>query len=179
MAMKDSMTDKRSSSLWLQHMKMINILYKFIMAKQTGCCIYRWYTKCGLTISAYLYLQMMQELENSHSEVHRELIEIIHVIVRSDHCWVGQSSNLIIMQVLITGHLTQWWGMAETQRIERLLSTLACAEVNNATQELTGVQYTTSEQHKELAKDRQEHDLKDTANVLQFLTSWSPVSAMI
>jgi len=38
----------------------------------------------------------------------------------------------------------------------------ACAEVNKAMQELTGVKYTSREQHKEMSKSRQLRDSKDT-----------------
>ena len=51
--------------------------------------------------SAYLYLQMMRELVNSHPEVHKQLLEGMHVIRRSDHYWAGLSSDLVIEQVFM------------------------------------------------------------------------------
>ena len=54
------------------------------------------------------------------------------------------------------------------------LSMPACAEINNAMQELAGVQYATSEQHKDVPKSRQACDLKDTTTMLEFLISRNP-----
>ena len=80
---------------------------------------------------AYLYLQMMLELANSHPEVHRQLLEGMHVIGRSDCYWAGLSSDFIIEQVLMrsiktTGGLRQGRGMMETKRLVWPLSPLAC-----------------------------------------------------
>ena len=45
--------------------------------------------------------------------------------------------------------------MTETQRLVWLVAHPVCAEVNNTMQQLTGVQYNTSEQHKDLTTARQ------------------------
>ncbi len=65
------------------------------------------------------------------------------------------SPDLVIEQVLVrsmktSGGLTRCRGMTETQRLVRLMAHPICAEVNNARQQLTDVQYNTSEQHKDL-----------------------------
>ena len=44
--------------------------------------------------------------------------------------------------------------MTETQRLVWLMAHPVCAEVNNAMQQLTDVQYNTLEQHKELTTAR-------------------------
>ena len=49
-----------------------------------------------------------------------------------------------------------------------------CAEVNNAMQQLTGVQYNTSEQHKDLTTERQGKDMRDSCELLEFLESRNP-----
>ena len=59
--------------------------------------------------------------------------------------------------------------MTENQRLLWLLSRSACAEVNQAMQEFTGVNYNTGEQNKDMTKARQVHDWKDTLTVLQYL----------
>ena len=84
----------------------------------------------------------MRELENSHREVQRQLLEGMHA--RSDHYRMGLSSDVIIEQVLMrgiktTGGLTEGRGMMETQRLVWILSTLTCTGLNNAIQELTSV----------------------------------------
>ena len=87
----------------------------------------------------------------------------------------GLSADMIIEEVLIrslktTGGLTRKSGMTESQRLVWLLSTPACAQVNCAMQEFTEVSYTTSDQHKDVSKARQERDIEDTLQVLEYLT---------
>ena len=54
------------------------------------------------------------------------------------------------------------------------MSMPSCAEVNSAMQNLTGVMYHTSEQHKETTKARQERDYKDTNELITFLSQRNP-----
>ena len=61
-----------------------------------------------------------------------------------------------------SGGLTTGRGMTERQRVIWLLSMLACAEMNRAMLELTGVSYSTGEQNKDMTKSRQAWDMKDT-----------------
>ena len=56
--------------------------------------------------------------------------------------------------------------MTEQQRLIWVLSMPVCAEVNKAMQELTGVNYNTSEQNKDMTKARQARDWKDTYTIL-------------
>ena len=56
--------------------------------------------------------------------------------------------------------------MNETQRLVWLMAHPVCAEVNNATQQLTGVQYNTSEQDKDLTTARQGKDMADSCELL-------------
>ena len=57
-----------------------------------------------------------------------------------------------------------------------LLSRPACAEINQSMQELTGVNYNTGEQNKDMTAARQIHDWKDTLTVLQYLQERDPFS---
>ena len=66
--------------------------------------------------------------------------------------------------------------MTEHQCLLWLLSRPACAEVNQAMQELTGVNYNTGEWNKDMTKARQVHDWKDTLTVLQYLQERNPFS---
>ena len=75
-----------------------------------------------------------------------------------------------------TGGLTRGSGMTESQRLVWLLSTPASAQINHAMQDFTAVSYTTSEQHKDVSKARQERDTADTLEVLEYLTPRSPFS---
>ena len=62
------------------------------------------------------------------------------------------------------------------QRLFWLLLRPACAEVNQAMQELTGVNYNTGEQNKDMTKAKQVCDWKDTLTILQYLQERNPFS---
>ena len=67
-------------------------------------------------------------------------------------------------------------GMTEVQRAQWLLSMPACADVNSAMQNLTGVGFHTSEQHKETSNSRKKRDKMDTLKILSFLQERNPFS---
>ena len=73
-----------------------------------------------------------------------------------------------------TGGMTRGRGMSEAQRALWVLSAPHCAEVNNALQQFTSVQYTTSDQHKEATSARMAKDAQDTSDLMQFLDSRNP-----
>lgn len=98
------------------------------------------------------------------------------MIRQSYRIWAGLSSDLIIEQVLMrslktSGGLTRERGMTEHQRQLWLLSRPACAEVNQAMQELTGVNYNTV---KDMTAARQTRDWKNTLQYLQEQNPFSP-----
>ena len=59
--------------------------------------------------------------------------------------------------------------MSETQRLVWLLSMPITAEVNNAMQQLTEADYTTSEQHKDMSDSGMKRDMKDTKTIVEFM----------
>ena len=122
-----------------------------------------------------------EELQKDESPVYTAFKNGFHVIRRSDRFWAGLSSDLVIEAVLMTslkatGGLTRGKGMSETQRLVWLLSMPITAEVNNAMQELTEVDYTTSEQHKDMSNSRIKRDMKDTKTILEFVKARDPFS---
>jgi hypothetical protein len=124
--------------------------------------------------SARLYLQSMCNLEIEHPDVYRSFENGFHVVRRSNRMWAGLSTDLVIEQVLMrslktSGGLTRGRGMTEQQRLTWLLSMPACAEINRAMQEFTGIKYSTGEQNKEMTKARKLRDMKDTQNLLRAL----------
>ena len=126
--------------------------------------------------SLHLYLQNMQE---THPEVYMHFVESYHVIRKSDRYWAGLLADMTIEQVLMrslktTCDLTRGSGMTESQRLVWLLSTPAGAHVNCAMQELTEVSYTTSHQHNDVSKARQERYMTDTLEIIEYLTPRSP-----
>ena len=105
----------------------------------------------------------MFNLKTEHPNVQQRFDEGFHVVRRSDRLWAGLSSDLIIEQVLMrslktSGGLTRGRGLTERQRLLWLLSMPACAEINQAMQELTGVNYNTGEQNQEMTKARKSRD---------------------
>lgn len=58
--------------------------------------------------------------------------------------------------LLLSGGLTRGTGMTEQQSMTWLLSMPACAEINRMMQELTGVQYNSGEQNKDMSDARQQ-----------------------
>ena len=183
---KEALKQSRTACLRLQYMDIMDILRIFIKAERTGNWDLHLHTVCemlpyslaaGHTYgkSAYVHLNNMLELESQHPDVHTSFTLGKHVIRRSDRYWAGLSSDLVIGQVLMrsvktTGGLTRGRGLTETHKLVWLLSMPACAEVNCALQDLTAVNYNTSDQNKEATRARQERDSKDTEELLKCLT---------
>lgn len=67
--------------------------------------------------------------------------------------------------------------MSDAQRTQGLLSMPACADINEAMQEVTGTMYATSEQHKDATDARQRRDESDTQALLAFLQERNPFDA--
>jgi hypothetical protein len=189
-----TLTNLRTSCPWMQYMRMVDILLRFIKAERTGNWdlhlqtlrdILPYFTASGHHLyakSAYVYLQMMWDLEQDHPDVHRSFQNGLHVARRSDRYWAGLSTDLMIEQVLMrsvktSGGLTRGRGMTETQRLVWLLSMPICAEVNEAMQQFTGVTYHTSEQHTDTTPSRQERDATDTRKLVDYLTERNPFSS--
>ena len=67
--------------------------------------------------------------------------------------------------------------MTEQQHLVWVLSMPVCAEVNKAMQELSGVNYDTSEQNRDMTMARQARDWKDTHTILSYLQENSSFSS--
>ena len=184
----------RTAALWLQYMEMVDILRQFIKAERTA----NWelhlqtvnkmlpyfaasghnnYLKC-----AYLYLQTMTDLPKQHPDVYQSFLSGLHVVRRSDRFWAGLPTDLVIEQVLMrslktSGGLTRGSGMTEQQRMTWLLSMPACAETNQTMQEVTGIQYNSGEQNKDMSVARQQRDMKDTITILTTLSQRNPFTS--
>ena len=77
------------------------------------------------------------------------------------------SSDLSIEQVLTismksTGGWTRGRGTGESERTQWLLSISTCADINGAMQKLRRTTFMTSDQHKDVTKDRKARDDKDS-----------------
>ena len=69
-----------------------------------------------------------------------------------------------------TGCLTRGRGMTEQQHLTWVMAMPACAEVNEIIQDVTGINYNTGEQNKDMSVTRQDRDWKDTNTVLRYLS---------
>jgi len=191
---KDVLAERsRTAALWIQYLEMVDILRSFIKAERTAnwelhlealtrmlpylaASGHNLYVKC-----ARLYLQSMTDLQTKHPDVYRNFASGLHVATRSDRFWAGLSIDLIIEQVLMRSlttnrGLTRGRGLTEQQCLIWLLSMPACAETNHSMQELTGVQFNSGEQNKDMSKARQARDVKDTMTTLSTLAAHNPFS---
>ena len=190
-AEKQTLKEHRTAKLWLQYIEMIGILHMFIKAERIGDWnlhlqavqkMLPYFAAAGhnlYTKSAYIYLQKMQQLPESHPDIHTSFLNGYHVICRSDRYWAGLSTDLVIEQVLMrsiktTGGLTRGRGMTDIQRLVWLLSMPARADVSHSIQEFTGVRCNTSEQHKDATQSRIKRDSEDTYKILNTLSDLDP-----
>ena len=159
--LKQTMTT-RTAMLWLKYLDMVSILQRFIKAErmanwklhlQTVHDMLPYFAASGHSLyakSAYVYLQIMVRLSETHPDAHRKFTEGYHVVRRSDGFWAGLSTDLIIEQVLMRsikthGGLTRGKGMTENQRLVCVLSIPVCASINETMPKFSGVSYQTSD----------------------------------
>ena len=121
----------------------------------------------------------MYKLNETNPAIYNKFMEGYHVVKRSDAYWAGLSTDLVIEQELMrsvkaTGGLTHGRGMTELQRAKWLLSTPACLEVKRAMEEVTGMKYKSSEQHKEATPARIKRDYDDSIKVLRYVIERNP-----
>ena len=188
---KSQLLESRTARLWLQYMDMADILKKFLRAERTGNWKLHLHSlqemlpylasagHCQYTKSVYIYLQHMQQLKDSHPDVFNAFMHGYHVLRQSDRYWAGLSTDLVTEQVLMrsvksAGGLTRGRGMGDSQRTQWLLSMPACADMNSAMQELTGLVFSTSDQHVEAGETRQKKDEQDRQSLLRFLLNRNP-----
>ncbi|XP_055996638.1 uncharacterized protein LOC125683641 [Ostrea edulis] len=131
------------------------------------------------TKTAYVYLMTMQALERDHPDVYEIFSYGNHVMRRTDRYWSGISSDLLIEQVLMrsvktAGGLMRGRGLTEAQRSLWLISMPACADINQAMQDLSGVGYFSSEQLKDETHARQKKDTEDIKTLITFLKDRNP-----
>ena len=106
---KESMKRSRTSTLWLQYMKMLDILRQFIKAERME----NWRLQLKATYemlpyfaasghnlnlyakSAYIYYQMMTKLEDIKLTIYDLFMKGHHVSRRSDLFWAGLTSYLV------------------------------------------------------------------------------------
>ena len=180
-----------TSKLWLQYLRMVDIMRAFLRSERTGDWHLQLQTLRDMlpylaatghhlyAKSLHIYIQRMAKLPDDNPKVWKSFDEGLNVVRRSDRLWAGLSTDLVIEQVLMrsiktTGGLTGGRGMDESQRLIWILSSPVCAEYNLAMQEFTGVNYNTSGRHKDVSLARQKRDVADTQKLINALSVTSP-----
>ena len=130
---KELMQANRTAKLWLQYIKMISILRRFITAERTGnfplllktlAEMLPFFAAAGHSLyakSVHLHLQNMIALEKQNQFVYSKFMEGLFVVRRSNRYGGGLAPDLVIEQSLMrslksTGGLTRGRGMTECQR---------------------------------------------------------------
>ncbi|KAG1652233.1 hypothetical protein GQR58_026445 [Nymphon striatum] len=121
----------------------------------------------------------MLELEDTQPDVYNKFLSGLFVVRRSDRFWAGLPTDLVIEQTLMktiktTRGLTRGRGMDENQRTRWILAMPACAEVNEAMQEVAGTQYNTSDQHLDNSEARKSRDHNDTMKIFDYFQDYCP-----
>ena len=123
----------KTSQLWLNYQRMVGMARMLIKEDRTGSWLMHLQAVFNcLTVfaaaghfnylrSAHYYLKQMSNLEEKHPDVYRKFLDGFHVVRRSNQCWAGPSSDLVIEQTLMrslksTGGLTRGSGMTEDMR---------------------------------------------------------------
>ena len=108
---QQELSESRTAKLWIQYLDMVGIILEFIKAERTAnfnlhlkslfdmlpylaASGHHLYTK-----SAYIYLQTMYKLEDTHPSVFSKFQQGYHVVRRSERFWGGLSTDLVIEQV--------------------------------------------------------------------------------
>ena len=184
----------KTSQLWVNYQCMVGMVRMLIKADRTGPWLMHLQAVSNcLTVfaaaghfsylrSAHYYMQQMNNLEENHPDVHRNFLDGFHAIRRSNQCWAGLSSDLVIEQTLMrslksTGGLTRGSGLTEDMRNLRTLSAPATSEYNIAMQNFTNLTYTTREQHKDSTEARIKRDTSDLEKIRTNLEACSPFTS--
>ena len=194
---KEIALNSETAQLWLQYANEIEVVKLFIVAERVGdwnlhlVAIDRMlnlfaatghlhYAKCGR-----LYLQLMQDLPNSHPWLYKKFAEEgCHAIRRSKRYWSGLWSDLVIEQVMMKslksrGGLTTGRGMTESVRHQWVHSMHRCSSIHHAMTVLTNLATKSSEQHEELGNSRCKRDHDDVAKVVEWFNQHDPFDPCI
>ena len=131
----------RSKALLILHLVQVAISQRFIEAERMSNWKLQLQMSSTLYVaifrsiwsftSAYVYLQIVLRLPETHPDAHRKFMEGHHVVRGSGRFWAGLSTDIIIVQVLmrsIKTHvgLTRGKGMTEKQRLVWVLYMPVC-----------------------------------------------------
>ena len=103
LAFKEQRSESKTAKLWFQHMETVELLCRFINAERSGNWqqhlqairdMLPYFAESGHLLyatSAYLYLQSMMKLPETHPSVYKQLQHGLHIVRRNDCFWAGPS----------------------------------------------------------------------------------------
>ena len=180
--------------LWLNYQRMVGMARMLTKADRTGSWLMHLQAVSNcLTVfaaaghlnylpPAHYFLQQMSNLEEKHPDVYRKFFDGFHIVRRSNQCWAGISSDLVIEQTLMkslksTGGLTRGSGMTADMRNLWTSSAPLTSEYNIAMHDFTNLTYTTSPQHKDSTEARIKRDASDLEKIRIKLAACSPFTS--
>ena len=107
------MQNSRTGALWIQYMKMVDILRKHIKAERTGNWMLHleadmdmlpFFAASGHNLyakSARLYVQNMLALKITAPRLHDDFMNELYTVRRSDRYWAGLSTDLVIVVCVV------------------------------------------------------------------------------
>ena len=182
----------RTAKLWLQFMYYVETIRLFIRAERlSDWSMHETATSRTLNLfaarghfnyakSTRLYLQMIQELPDTHPWLYEQFaIHSFQSVRRSDRAWAGIWTDLAIEQILMRalkshGGLTRGRGFTESVRLTWIHTMHRSAGVHQAMMSLKGLYRHTSKQHVERGKSRLNRDMHDQDKVIAWFESHNP-----
>ena len=163
----------RTSRLWVQYIRQVSLIRRFILAERTG----NWNLHINTIIemlpyfhaaahlpyakSAHLYCQLMLDLPNKFSPREYERFTSLgfFTVRRSERFWSGIWTDLTIEQTLmrtmkVSGGLTQGRGITESTLTQWVATAPACMAINEAINSFAGLSVGTTDQHVDLRDSR-------------------------
>jgi 5'-3' exonuclease len=186
-------TNSRTSALWLNYTKYVEIAKQFTKADRTNdWLLHVSTTKQMLNLFAAtghnnyaktcrIYLDSIETLEVDHPEIYEQFIAGNHTVRRTEKSWSGIPTDLSIEQILMRS-LKGRGGVIGKGMTDNVLNVWTktmhrCAEVSEAVDEITSVdKYKTksAEVHKEMSNYRIRRDNEDFQKILAWFQSHNP-----
>lgn len=182
-----------TAALWIQYFRMVVLVKQFIKAERSGnwqlhlttiAKMLPFFHAAGhnnYAVSAHLYLQDMQELEQKMGfrNYHDFVSKGYFTIRRSDKFWSGIWSDMTIEQTLMrsmksTRGLTRGRGLTDSVLTKWILGMPIMQKVSESIEDFVGIKSSSSEQHVDARPTRQNRDNADVRTLLEWFENHEP-----
>ena len=184
-------TQSRTAKLWIQFLNYIRKIENFVACErlkdwnghlQACSAFLNLFAATGhihYGKSARLYLQNMAKLPEQYPWLYQKYVEGAHAVERTEHCFNGLWSDLVIEQTLMSslksrGGLTHGRGLIESVRHQWVFTMPICASIHDAMTLRTQKKLRTSEQHVDLSSARKDRDHTDLDKLLDWFDDHNP-----